>query len=166
MSKKDTKVENPAPPAAELAAQTQVFNFPLPIGEWIPGYEGSVALKHKHGSWSISHSNQVDPASQWSGNGKTKSGPEMLREQGYVAWIALDVDATTEMTLGVKEGGEAASPASATALVHVGTLCVFDDKEATFGFGYDISTNRKGHHLLQTLDGAKLYAVKPPAVAG
>lgn len=42
-------------------------------------------------------------------------------------------------------------------MVEVGTLSVYRDSEATFGFAYDISTNYDGHKALQSLDGAKLY---------
>jgi len=46
-----------------------------------------------------------------------------------------------------------------TGFIHVGTLSVFEDKEATFGHAYDISTNRASHLTLQGLDNAELYAV-------
>lgn len=139
----------------EAGASVQTVSFPLRIGEWIPGYSGAIALKHKNGSWSISHSNQVDPTSEWSRGDKTQSGPEMLREGGYVAWTPLELTATT--TVAPEGGGTAATP----GFLYVGTLSVFPDKEATFGHGYDISTNHKGHVQLQALDGAELYAIRP-----
>lgn len=46
-------------------------------------------------------------------------------------------------------------------LLHVGTLSVYPDKEASFGYGYDISTTAPGHRSLQPMDGAQVYVVKP-----
>lgn len=58
-----------------------------------------------------------------------------------------------------------AQAATAGELVHVGTLSVYEDKDATFGHAYDISTNMAGHKALQVLDGAELYAAKPGSLA-
>jgi len=52
---------------------------------------------------------------------------------------------------------------AASKAVHVGTLSVYEDKEATFGHAYDISTNMAGHKALQDLDGAELYALAAPS---
>ena len=196
----------------DLPQQLSV-RFPMKIGEWLPGYEGPSALQHKNGTWSISHSNQVDPSSEWSagGSGKTQSGPEMLREYGNVAWIPLDVASFSEpqpapppgdaavaaIAFALKTddgltflrlwnegefdvlrrewpeapediyiGADALHPKSKAqaavtgSFINVGTLSVFEDKEASFGFAYDISANYAGHKLLQTLDGVQLFAMK------
>jgi hypothetical protein len=139
--------------AADAGVQT--VSFPLRIGEWLPGYSGAIALKHKNGSWSISHSNQVDPTSEWRRGEKVQSGPEMLREGGYVAWTPLELTATATVA------PEGVDMAAKPGFLYVGTLSVFEDKEATFGHAYDISTNQKGHVQLQALDGAELYAIRP-----
>ena len=54
-----------------------------------------------------------------------------------------------------------AAPAPVGELLHVGTLSVFPDKESSFGYAYDISTNAPGHQSLQSMDGAEVYVVKP-----
>jgi hypothetical protein len=70
--------------------------------------------------------------------------------------------AAAELALSVEAG-----PApQQSELTYVGTLSVFEDKDATFGHGYDISTNMAGHKALQSFDGYELFATKPgPEVA-
>jgi hypothetical protein len=140
---------------AQVAVGSQAVGFPMPIGEWLPGYAGAIALKHKNGSWSVAHSNQVDPTSEWRRGDKVESGPEMLRAGGYVAWVALELNTTTVVV------PDSADAATNQGFLHVGNLSVFEDNESTFGHAYDISTNHKGHILLQALDGAELYAIRP-----
>lgn len=76
---------------AASAASAVTMPAPLAIGDWIPGYCGAIATRHKNGSWNIGHSNSVDPASEWKDHrGRVSSGPQMMRDQGYVAWLPLD----------------------------------------------------------------------------
>lgn len=86
--------------------------------------------------------------------GKYHSSFAMVRQGHREAWAALItyIDGRTAGTEGeaVPEG-----------LVHVGTLSVYEDKEASFGHAYDISTNMVGHKALRLLDGAELYAAAP-----
>lgn len=187
--------------------------LPLKVGEWLPGYYGEIAVQHKNGTWSISHSNTVDPQCEWKRGDKAVSGPDMSREMGYVAWIPLAVPTSTlpvtaptnqdaalaaiEFALQTDDGltflrlwneGDfdalrrewpeapdaiyigadpmhpGSQPANATpagGFIPVGTLSVFADKDASFGHAYDISATPAGHRLLQGLDGAALFAVKP-----
>lgn len=81
--------------AQECAAGASPHSFPMPIGQHVPGYQGAIALKHRNGDWSIAQSSQVDPTSEWRSGAKVQSGPEMLRAQGYIAWVALDLSTST-----------------------------------------------------------------------
>jgi len=87
----------------------------------------------------------------WFEHGYGKMDPECIYRPLYLAApIAAAPAAPEQMPAG---------------LVHVGTLSVYEDKDATFGHAYDISTNMAGHKALQLLDGAELYATKPGAAA-
>lgn len=213
--------QTPAPqpaPALDPVTCAMAIGLPLKIGEWLPGYYGEIAVQHKNGTWSISHSNTVDPQCEWASAGdstKKVSGPDMSRDMGYVAWVPLAIPTSTvpvaapanqdaalaaiEFALQTDDGltflrlwneGEfdtlrrewpeapeaiyigadaqhpGSQPASATVtggFISVGTLSVFEDKDASFGHAYDISATAAGHRLLQGLDGAALFAVKPAA---
>lgn len=60
-------------------------------GDPLNGYCGAIVERHIHGTYRISHSNQVDPASEWkSYTGKVQSGSAMALEYGYVEWMPLE----------------------------------------------------------------------------
>jgi len=200
-------------PQLDPVVSEMVIRFPLPVGEWLPGYRGEVALLHENGSWQVGHSNEVDPQHVWSVvNGQKKAtGPDVARDRGIVAWTPLNVPfvslptapaasqdaavAAIEFALRAEEGLEylrcwnqgdfdvcreewpeapeaayiGADPmhpqtapiftGPSTGFIHVGSLSVYDDKEATWGHAYDISTTYPGHKKLHGMDNAELYAV-------
>jgi hypothetical protein len=210
-----TKTTTTAISASQLdpVVAPMVIRFPLPVGEWLPGYRGDIAVQYTNGSWQVDHSNAVDPAAEWSNTDGTQksTGPEAARERGIVAWMPLSVPTVTlptapaanqdaaiaaiafalhadegleflrcwnqgdfdvcreewpEAPEAVYVGADPLHPQTApismgpsTGFIHVGTLAVFEDKEATWGHAYDISAKMAGHKTLQGLDNAELYAV-------
>lgn len=96
MSTKNTTTAISAPHLDPVVAP-MVIRFPLSIGEWLPGYHGDIAVQHQNGTWSLDHSNAVDPQSEWSSlDGEKKmSGPTAARERGIVAWMPLNVPSVT-----------------------------------------------------------------------
>lgn len=93
----------------------------------------------------------------------TSLSEQAAKNEMSEAWqVLLDAGVcpcTEKMSLADGVRAAIAQP-SAEPMIPVGTLAVYDDKDATFGYAYDISTNKAGHEALQKLDGTTLYASK------
>jgi hypothetical protein len=78
----------------------------------------------------------------------------------YIPDEAVRNEAKRKLAAGAQNAEAIRNQAASEKFVGVGTLAVYEDKDATFGYAYDISTNMAGHKELQKLDGATLFVLQ------